>query len=192
MNTVQGDKSEAILDAAYGIFGSKGFYETKMSDIADEAGIAKGTIYLYFKSKEQLFVAVSKRDCDSFISRLDYALQAYENTGDKLGAIAKTHLTYYYERRNHTKLFFMAPNNDPDLMKFMKAFMNEYMSMVCKVLESAGVPEPVLLAEAYIGILDRLKMDIMLNPEFNEQDLNKRIAFAAALFLDGCRSFLRV
>jgi len=50
----------------------------------------------------------------------------------------------------------------------------------------------VLLAEAYIGILDRLKMDIMLNPEFNEQDLNKRIAFAAGLFLDGCRSFLRV
>ncbi|MBR2567417.1 MAG: TetR family transcriptional regulator, partial [Paenibacillus sp.] len=80
----------------------------------------------------------------------------------------------------------------PDLMKFMKAFMNEYMSMVCRVLESAGVPEPVLLAEAYIGILDRLKMDIMLNPEFNEQDLNRRIAFAAALFLDGCRSFLRV
>ncbi|MBR2566089.1 MAG: TetR/AcrR family transcriptional regulator, partial [Paenibacillus sp.] len=111
MNTVQGDKSEAILDAAYGIFGSKGFYETKMSDIADEAGIAKGTIYLYFKSKEQLFVAVSKRDCNSFISRLDYALQSQENTGDKLGAIAKTHLTYYYERRNHTKLFFMAPNN---------------------------------------------------------------------------------
>ena len=52
--------------------------------------------------------------------------------------------------------------------------------------------EPVLLAEAYIGILDRLKMDIMLNPEFNEQDLNKRIAFAAALFLDGCRSFCSI
>lgn len=148
-------------------------------------------IYI-FKNKEQLFVAVSKRDCDSFISRLDHALNSHQSTGDKLGAIAKTHLTYYYERRNHTKLFFMAPNNDPDLMKFMKAFMNEYMSMVREVLENAGVPEPVLLAEAYIGILDRLKMDIMLNPEFNEEHLNKRIAFAAALFLDGCRSFLQV
>ncbi|MNO03468.1 hypothetical protein D3C81_2241830 [compost metagenome] len=77
-------------------------------------------------------------------------------------------------------------------MKFMKGFMNEYMSMVCEVLKSANVPEPVLLAEAYIGILDRLKMDIMLNPEFNEDDLHKRISFAAALFLDGCRSFIQV
>ncbi|CAH1215223.1 MULTISPECIES: TetR/AcrR family transcriptional regulator [Paenibacillus] len=191
MSSVQGDKSEAILDAAYTIFGSKGFYETKMSDIADEAGIAKGTIYLYFKSKEQLFVAVSKRDCNEFISRLGRALEAHESTGDKLGAIAETHLTYYYERRNHTKLFFMAPNNDPDLMQFMKGFMREYMGVVREVLERAGVPDPVLLAEAYIGILDRLKMDIMLNPEFGEEDLNRRIAFAAALFLDGCRSFLQ-
>lgn len=52
------------------------------------------------------------------------------------------------------KLFFMVFNNDLDLMKFMKVFMNEYMSMVCEVLKSVSVFEFVFLVEVYIGILD--------------------------------------
>ncbi|MET3209221.1 UNVERIFIED_CONTAM: AcrR family transcriptional regulator [Paenibacillus sp. PvR008] len=61
MGGIHGDKYEAILDAAYTIFGTKGFYESKISEIAEQAGVAKGTVYLYFKSKEQLFTAVTRR-----------------------------------------------------------------------------------------------------------------------------------
>lgn len=51
MSSASVDKHAAILDAAYELFGSGGFYETKMSEVAERAGIAKGTVYLYFKSK---------------------------------------------------------------------------------------------------------------------------------------------
>lgn len=66
MSSASVDKHAAILDAAYELFGSGGFYETKMSEVAERAGIAKGTVYLYFKSKEELFMAVTRRDCEGF------------------------------------------------------------------------------------------------------------------------------
>ncbi|CAH1190217.1 HTH-type transcriptional regulator BetI [Paenibacillus auburnensis] len=178
-------KHTAILDAAYELFGSEGFYETKMSEVAERAGIAKGTVYLYFKSKEELFMAVTRRDCEDFLQRLEELLQACSTLADKLSAIAGHHLLYYYERKQHTKLFFRAPNNNPELMAYMARFMEEYMQSVMKVMQESGAAEPELLAESYIGMLDRLKMDIMLRPGFSEADAHKRAEFAAGLFIHG-------
>ncbi|MDO7906029.1 TetR/AcrR family transcriptional regulator [Paenibacillus sp. JX-17] len=185
MSIVQGEKHEAILDAAYSLFGSKGFYETKMSDIAEIAGIAKGTIYLYFKSKEELFTAVTRRDCGQFLDSMRAALKIV-GFEERLQVLADRHLRYYYERKEHTKLFFRTPNNDPDLMEFMHQFFREYTKLVQDVLEEGGIAEPGLHAESFIGMMDRHKMDIMMNPSFNEQELEKRSYFVASLFLHGC------
>ena len=190
MSSLQGDKQEAILDAAYTLFGSNGFYETKMSAIAQQAGIAKGTIYLYFKSKEELFVAVTKRDCSSFLQRLKHELKNCSDVPSRIAYIARHHLRYYYECRNHTNLFFMAPNNDPELIAYMQQFMEDYMRMVVAVLEESGGRESELYAQSYIGMLDRLKMDILFKPDFDEQDLERRIQFAANLFTHGFISSL--
>lgn len=178
-------KHNAILDAAYELFGSGGFYETKMSEVAERAGIAKGTVYLYFTSKEELFMAVTRRDCEGFLQQLEDKLRACTTLTDKLSVIAVHHLFYYYERKQHTKLFFRAPTNNPELMAYMTRFMQEYMQAVVKVLLEGHAGEPELMAESYIGMLDRLKMDIMLNPGFTEQDAHKRAEFAAGLFIHG-------
>ncbi|MDP6931179.1 MAG: helix-turn-helix domain-containing protein, partial [Planctomycetota bacterium] len=50
------DKEERILQAAVRLFGRKGYHASSIADIADEAGVAAGTIYLYFKRKEDLLV----------------------------------------------------------------------------------------------------------------------------------------
>lgn len=106
MSSTSNHKHTAILDAAYELFGSGGFYETKMSEIAEQAGIAKGTVYLYFKSKEELFMAVTRRDCEGFLQQLQEKLKASDTLAGKLSIIAKHHLYYYFERKRHTKLFF--------------------------------------------------------------------------------------
>lgn len=186
MSEVQGDKHKAILDAAFALFGSQGFYDTKISEIAELAGIAKGTVYLYFKSKEKLFSAVSERDFNNFLSRLNSGLEACGNLKEQLQFIAKHHLEYYYERKDHTKLFFMAPNNDPELMQLMEKFLRSYMAAVFHILEQGGVPEPMLHAKSYIGMLDRLKMDILFDRTIVEEDLNKNIHFVSRLFMYGC------
>ncbi|WP_379137249.1 TetR/AcrR family transcriptional regulator [Paenibacillus sp. sgz500958] len=185
MSSVSKDKHTAILDAAYELFGSSGFYETKMSAVAYQAGIAKGTVYLYFKSKEELFMAVTRRDCEGFLQGLAERLHQQDDLDGKLKVIAEHHLSYYYERKQHTKLFFMAPTNNPELIAYMAFFMEQYMMMVVKVLVEERAVEPELMAQSYIGMLDRLKMDILFDPDFKEEDARTRAVFAASLFSRG-------
>ncbi|OKP95996.1 TetR/AcrR family transcriptional regulator [Paenibacillus sp. P46E] len=185
MSSASIHKHTAILDAAYELFGSGGFYETKMSEVAERAGIAKGTVYLYFKNKEDLFMAVTRRDCEGFLQQLEGKLRASSSLTGKLSVIAEHHLFYYYERKQHTKLFFRAPNNNPELVAYMALFMDEYMQAVVKVLLEGGASEPELMAKSFIGMLDRLKMDILFDPSFSEEDAHKRTKFAASLFIGG-------
>lgn len=189
MSSTSNQKHTAILDAAYELFGSGGFYETKMSEVAEQAGIAKGTVYLYFKSKEELFMAVTRRDCEGFLMQLQEKLKDSESLAGKLSIIAKHHMNYYYERKRHTKLFFRAPNNNPELVAYMTLFMEQYMQAVVKVLLEGGASEPELMAQSYIGMLDRLKMDILFDPSFSEEDAYKRADFAADLFIKGTMDY---
>jgi predicted transcriptional regulator YheO len=48
------DKYQRILDAAVAVFAEKGFFNSRISDIADRADVADGTVYLYFKNKEEM------------------------------------------------------------------------------------------------------------------------------------------
>ncbi|WP_151736128.1 TetR/AcrR family transcriptional regulator ['Paenibacillus yunnanensis' Narsing Rao et al. 2020] len=186
MNSVSAErKTYAILDAAYELFGTRGFYETKISEVAEQAGIAKGTVYLYFKNKEELFMAVTRRDCEGFIDELRRRLRACETTGQQLAVIAEHHMRYYYERKRHTNLFFRTPHNNAELKEYMSYFMKTYMQTVQSVLSQGGAEEAELLAQSYIGMLDRLKMDILFQPDFSEADAQARAAFAAGLFLEG-------
>ena len=62
------DKREAILRAAIKVFANKGFFNSKVADIAGEAGIADGTVYLYFKSKDEILHSIFDRGMETFIS----------------------------------------------------------------------------------------------------------------------------
>ncbi|WP_025715831.1 TetR/AcrR family transcriptional regulator [Paenibacillus sp. 1-18] len=187
MSGIHGDKYEAILDAAYTVFGAKGFYESKISEIAEDAGVAKGTVYLYFKSKEQLFTAVTRRDCEQYLAEMQGALVQH-NLAEGLLRMANLHLHYYYKRKQHTQLFFMTPNNNPDLMEFMRGFIRDYTDMVTNKLASEGVQQPEFHAKAFIGMLERMKMDILWNQDFHECDVDQTAEWAAHLFMHGCKA----
>ncbi len=62
------DKRKAILRAAIKVFAGKGYFNSKVADIAGEAGIADGTVYLYFKSKEEILHSIFDRAMEEFIS----------------------------------------------------------------------------------------------------------------------------
>jgi len=65
-----GDKRSLILDSARQLFRQHGYKRTSMDDIARDAGVAKGTLYIYFPSKEQLFIAVSQQFHDGMMEKL--------------------------------------------------------------------------------------------------------------------------
>jgi AcrR family transcriptional regulator len=76
-----------ILDAALRVFGQYGYRRTSMDDVASEAGIAKGTIYLSFASKEEVFRALSERLSQRMLAGAEAASRRPGTTADKLAAM---------------------------------------------------------------------------------------------------------
>lgn len=72
------ERAPEILDAALACFSEKGFAATRMEDIARRAGISKGTIYLYFESKEAVFKALAQRVVGSRVAEIGGLIQAFE------------------------------------------------------------------------------------------------------------------
>jgi TetR/AcrR family transcriptional regulator, regulator of autoinduction and epiphytic fitness len=90
MNPPRGDaeaRRVAILDAALRVFGQYGFRRTSMDDIAREAQIGKGTIYLSFASKEEVFRALSEGLAQRMLDGAEAARRSPGTTGDKLAAM---------------------------------------------------------------------------------------------------------
>jgi len=63
------DKPQQIIDAAIRVFARNGYYNSRVSDIAREAGIASGTIYLYFKTKEEILVTLFREKMAGFVAQ---------------------------------------------------------------------------------------------------------------------------
>jgi AcrR family transcriptional regulator len=76
-----------ILDAALRVFGQYGYRRTSMDDVASEAGIAKGTIYLSFAGKEEVFRALSERLSQRMLAGAEAASRRPGTTADKLAAM---------------------------------------------------------------------------------------------------------
>jgi AcrR family transcriptional regulator len=83
----QKEKHEAILAAAKQLFGHYGYRRTSMDDIAQEARIAKGTVYLYFKSKEEIFRALCQQLLDTVLAAAEEAHHSSAPIGQRLRQI---------------------------------------------------------------------------------------------------------
>src|SRR5687768_18046453 len=90
--TVVADKREAILRAAIKVFAAKGYFNSKVSDIAGEAGIADGTVYLYFKSKDEILHSIFDRAMEEFIAEGRSEIAEIGDPQAKLRRIAQLHL----------------------------------------------------------------------------------------------------
>src|SRR5690606_11563482 len=87
-----GDKRERILVAAERIFARHGFFAAKVSDVAKEAGVADGTIYLYFKSKDDLLISLFERRMQQVNELLRKAVAGIASPRAQLEAFIRTYL----------------------------------------------------------------------------------------------------
>src|SRR5436190_20002703 len=88
-----GVKRERILDAAEKIFARDGFFAAKVADVAREAGVADGTIYLYFKSKDDLLISLFESRMERVNLLLATSVGAARQPHDRLLAFVRTYLT---------------------------------------------------------------------------------------------------
>jgi len=107
------EKPQQIIQAAVRVFARKGYFSSRVSDIAREAGIAAGTIYLYFKTKEDILITLFREKMSVFVSSMRRAI------ADEPDAVAKV--------RRLVHLHFEMLEADPDLA--------EYFALIGSVLE---------------------------------------------------------
>ncbi|MBI4587732.1 MAG: TetR/AcrR family transcriptional regulator [Candidatus Rokubacteria bacterium] len=85
------DKHQQIIDAAVRVFARNGYYNSRVSDIAKEAGIASGTIYLYFKTKDEILVTLFREKMASFVAYLGEAIAREPDALAKLRRLIALH-----------------------------------------------------------------------------------------------------
>lgn len=90
-----GDKRERILDAAVRVFAKSGFHATRVADVAKAAGVADGTIYLYFESKDELLRSLFEDRVGRLLAFVKESLDKHESAKAKLAAIIELQLGVY-------------------------------------------------------------------------------------------------
>src|SRR3954471_485478 len=90
--TAGGEKRERILDAAQRIFARHGFFAAKVTDIAQAAGVADGTIYLYFKSKDDLLISLFEDRMERINANLREAIEGTRGAVQRIRRIVRLHL----------------------------------------------------------------------------------------------------
>ena len=93
------DKHELILDAAIRVFAEKGFNAARISDVADAAGVADGTIYLYFKNKEDLLLSIFEEKMDLLLAGLRDALVGVTEPLEQVRTFARYHFRQVQDHR---------------------------------------------------------------------------------------------
>jgi TetR/AcrR family transcriptional regulator, fatty acid metabolism regulator protein len=85
------DRPQQIIEAAVRIFARKGYYNSRVSDIAREAGLAAGTIYLYFKTKDDILVTLFREKMAHFVASLRKAIAAEPDAVAKIRRLVQLH-----------------------------------------------------------------------------------------------------
>src|SRR5512134_3468473 len=87
-----GDKRDAILRAATKVFAQNGYFNSQVADVARVAGVAAGTVYLYFKGKDDLLVSIFERSMNEVLAEGRAAIEGVAEPAERLRTIARLHL----------------------------------------------------------------------------------------------------
>jgi AcrR family transcriptional regulator len=100
-------RREEILACAARVFAARGFPGTDMQAVADAAGVAKGTVYLYFASKEELFLAAVDQGMKQLKAFVDAAAEAVEDPLEMMGKAIFAYLRFFKERPEQVELLIL-------------------------------------------------------------------------------------
>lgn len=190
------DKRERILDGALKAFARKGFYNTKVSEIAAEAGVADGTIYLYFKNKDDLLISLFEDRMEWVIDRLSSELELVgKGVEDRLRRAIELHFQLAVEQPDLAEFITVELRQSA---KFMKEYKNprflDYLRLLERLVEDGqeqgvfrGDVEPRLLGRALFGALDEVLLLLMFSRSPN-RDVTEMTRQVADIFIDGLRA----
>lgn len=188
------DKRQRILDAALKVFAERGFYNAKVSEVARAAGVADGTIYLYFENKDDLLIQLFEDRMEYIIRRLSDELERSQGTPlDRIRSLIHLHVD--------------LATHDPDLAefitvelrqsgKFIREYENpqfvEYLRVLRDIIEDGQRTGYIrtgldsrLLVRAIFGALDEVLLTLTLASRSRSVDVHLSADQLADLLLEG-------
>jgi TetR/AcrR family fatty acid metabolism transcriptional regulator len=186
------DKRVLISRAAIEIFAEKGFHQARVSDVALRAGVADGTIYLYFKSKDDLLLCIFEDSMDLLLNGIQVALIGISDPLEKLRIFVRYHFAQVKEHKAVSEVLQVELRLSK---KFLKDYRPEklwaYLGVVKSILEegqSQGVirasVDPFVQMWALFGSLDELAMQWVLAKK-KKFDLSFAATQVAETFIRG-------
>ena len=168
-----GDKRERILAAAERIFARHGFFAAKVSDVAKEAGVADGTIYLYFKNKDDLLISLFENRMQQVNAALRTAVAKAKGPIEQLRTFIRTYLQLVHdepaaaevltiELRQSSK--FMKEYENPEFADFLRTLGSLVAAAQDKGDIDGSIPSHVA-ARMIFGMLDELALAWVLTKQ---------------------------
>ena len=190
------DKRVRIVDAAVEVFAEKGFRGARISDIARAAGVADGTIYLYFRNKEDLLLTIFEEKVGEILVRMHAALENVDAPLDRIRAFAGLH---FHLLRTNPALAQVLQVELRQSSRFLRDYRPEKLWQYLDVFDSllregqaAGVLrsdlDPFLMKWAFFGALDELSIQWVVSRKRDRFNLDQAADQVVDVFLRGMQS----
>ena len=155
MKTRNRDKYYRIINAATRVFAKKGFFHAKVSDIAKEARVADGTIYLYFENKDDILISFFEHEMQAVLDNMMEQIAREKDPVRKIEKFALTHLKMVEHKKNVAEIIQVELRQST---KFIKEYKNEkffqYLNLISDIIEE-GQAQGVFRKEVIPGIAKR-------------------------------------
>ena len=149
------DKYKRILEAAVKIFADLGFHQSTISQIAREAGVADGTIYLYFKNKDDILVQFFSYKTKQVFDRFKEAVDSTDTPVDKLRNLIHRHLSEFQRDRNMAIVYLAETRRKNRVVENQIRIMSKmYFDLVAEIIER-GQQDGTIRRELYLGLVKR-------------------------------------
>ncbi len=183
-------KRDLILKTAKELFAEKGYYSTTIDEVAERAGVAKGSIYTYFKSKHDLFVKTIIEDVEEIIRRIESQVVNIESIEGKIRKGVELYLDYFESNLPFFKVLFLerrvlVKESDGEEEECFRGLYHKFVNLLSGALERAIKKgeirslNPKVLAIGMIGGIDRILFTYLYGD--NEKDLSPREAVGTLL-----------
>jgi TetR/AcrR family fatty acid metabolism transcriptional regulator len=127
-----------ILDAALRVFARSGFHEARMDDIVQEAGLSKGALYWYFKSKEDIITAISQRLFTTDIEQLQGLLQAEGSVSERLLQLMRDRIAGLQSMSSVISIlfeFYAAALHQENVRQFIQRYFQDFHEMLVALIQ---------------------------------------------------------
>ena len=165
------DKRDALLRAAIETFAARGFFNAQVADVARTAGVAAGTVYLYFRCKDDLLISIFEKTMKEAIASGRESIAKHTDPLAQLRTIARLHLDRMSRDRALAVVFQVELRQSTKFMeRFSATHLREYLGIIRDVIargQSMGIfrktLNATLAAKLLFGMLDEMATNWILS-----------------------------